>query len=229
MIRWPPPNVIAIMQALAEISFRSAHMPPSAGTQRHRMPQDKMTDKPDDDPADLIRAIAERRDRAAFARLFALYAPWIKAYLLRLALPDERAEELAQETMLAVWRKADQFDATRASASTWVFAIARNLRIDAKRRDRLLIADMDPAIGLADMPEPSPNADAMMLTADRDRRVREALVALPAEQGEVVRLSFFEDRPHSEIGATLGIPLGTVKSRLRLAVVRLRALLGDAS
>lgn len=187
-----------------------------------------MTESAEDDPAALIRSIAQRRDRDAFTRLFARFAPWVKAYLLRLGLPGGTAEELAQETMLAVWRKAAQFDPTRAGAATWVFTIARNLRIDAQRRDRLPIADMDPAVDLADMPETGPGADAILLAADRDRRVREALAFLPAEQGEVVRLSFFDDRPHAEIGAALGIPLGTVKSRLRLAIARLRAMLDDA-
>jgi RNA polymerase sigma-70 factor (ECF subfamily) len=186
-----------------------------------------MTDKLEDDPAALIRLIADRRDRTAFARLFTWFAPRVKAYLLRLGLPGERAEELAQETMLTVWRKADQFDPARAGVGTWVFTIARNLRIDAQRRDRLPIADMDPFTDLADLPETSPGADAVMFAADQERRVRQALAYLPAEQGEVVRLSFFDDRPHSEIALVLGIPLGTVKSRLRLAIGRLRARLDE--
>src|SRR6201999_301866 len=131
---------------------------------------------------------------------------------------DGLAEDLAQETMLMVWRKADQFDPEKAQVSTWIFTIARNLRIDAKRRER------DPQ-GLAEffegVPEPLPSEH--LISAERCNQVQSALKTLPPDQAEAVRLSFFEDRPHSEIAAALGLPLGTVKSRLRLAMARLRA------
>lgn len=177
------------------------------------------------DGAGLIAAIADRQDRAAFGRLFAYYAPRLKTYLLRRGVTAELAEELAQETMLAVWRKAALFDPARASASTWIFAIVRNLHIDRLRQDRFVAAD-------ADVPEEvdsRPTADLAIEAAQRAARLRAALARLPAEQVDVVRLSFFDERPHAEIERALGIPLGTVKSRLRLAVAKLRTLLeGDA-
>lgn len=172
--------------------------------------------------ADLILAIASTQDRAAFAELFQHFAPRVKSYMLRLGAPPETAEELAQETLLTVWRKAALFDPARAGASTWIFTIARNLRIDALRRERR------PLIDLPDVePEPEATPDTLLDGAERDGRLRQAMADLPPDQAEVVRLSFFEDKPHSEIAGQLGLPLGTVKSRLRLALIRLRAATGD--
>lgn len=171
----------------------------------------------------LLAAIAARGDREAFAALFCHFAPRVKGYLLRLGLADAEAEELAQETMLTVWRRAELFDPAIGSAAAWIFTIARNLRVDAVRRDRLA-----PRLELmAEEPLPPPAIDAAMQSVQHAERVRAALASLPPEQAEVVRLSFFDDRPHAEIERALGIPLGTVKSRLRLAFARLRALLDD--
>ena len=176
------------------------------------------------DPEGLIEAVAQRRDRAAFGELFSYYAPRLKAYLVRRGAPAELAEELAQETMLTVWRKASLFEADRASASTWIFTIVRNLRVDQLRRLR-------PTLDVSEIPEEPdtrPLSDHTIDVARRSARLRAALATLPPEQAEVVRLSFFDDRPHAEIEQALGIPLGTVKSRLRLAVSKLRNLLeGD--
>lgn len=175
------------------------------------------------DPAALILAIAHKADRRAFADLFAHFAPRVKSYMLRLGAPPEAAEELAQEAMLSVWRKANLFDPARAGASTWIFAIARNLRIDALRRERRPRIEDDPT----DEPAPEAAADAVVECHERDVRLREAMAELPRDQAEVVRLSFFQDKPHSEIAKDLNLPLGTVKSRLRLALGRLRGLVGD--
>jgi len=172
----------------------------------------------------LLRAVAERADRAAFAELFSLFAPKVKSYLLRLGLQAARAEELAQETMLVVWRRAAQFDPASTGAAAWIFTIARNLRIDTARRDRIAVPESDPT----DDPPPPAQADELVEAARRSERVRAALARLSAEQAEVVQLAFFDDRPHGEIERALGIPLGTVKSRLRLAMVRLRTLLSEA-
>jgi RNA polymerase sigma-70 factor, ECF subfamily len=173
--------------------------------------------------ADMIGAIAARADRGAFAALFGHFAPRVKSYMLRLGADPRLAEELAQETLLAVWRKAAAFDPAKAAASTWIFTIARNLRIDAVRRDRRAEPLDDRNEEVDDDPTPY---DALA-AAQSEGRIREALMALPPEQAEVVRLSFFSDKPHSEIAEELGLPLGTVKSRLRLAMGRLRDLLGD--
>lgn len=175
------------------------------------------------DGSALLAAIAARGDREAFARLFAHFAPRVKAFLLRMGLPDAQAEELAQETMLTVWRRAEQFDPATDGAAAWIFTIARNLRVDAARRDRLI-----PRLELlAEEPPPPAAADTAIQSSQHTERVRQALARLPDEQADVVRLSFFDDRPHAEIERALGIPLGTVKSRLRLAMARLRTLLDD--
>jgi len=173
--------------------------------------------------ADMIGAIAAHADRAAFARLFEHFAPRVKSYMLRLGAEPQLAEELAQETLLAVWRKAAAFDRAKAAPSTWIFTIARNLRIDAARRSRR----GDPVEDPSDTPDAEPTPDAVLAAAQSEGRIQQALGALPPEQAEVVRLSFFSDKPHSEIAEALKLPLGTVKSRLRLAMARLRDLLGD--
>jgi RNA polymerase sigma-70 factor (ECF subfamily) len=166
--------------------------------------------------------IARSKDRQQFALLFGYFAPRLKSFFLRLGLSPAAAEDLAQETMLTVWNKAQSFDATRASASTWIFTIARNLRIDLLRRERdpNLLAELYDGVV-----EPMPSDN--VLTVEREVRIRAALDKLPADQADVIRLSFFEDRPQSEIANTLDIPLGTVKSRVRLAMNRLRALVED--
>lgn len=170
--------------------------------------------------AALILRIAAQRDRAAFAALFSYFAPRVKAYLRRLGAGEPQAEDLAQEVLLAVWRKADRFDPARAAASTWVFTIARNLRIDALRREPK--GGSVPCAELPEMEDDGPAADAMLMLGERDRLLHAAMRALPAEQSRLVQLAFVEGRPHSEIERLLGIPLGTVKSRLRLAMQRLR-------
>jgi RNA polymerase sigma-70 factor, ECF subfamily len=174
------------------------------------------------DWSDCIVAIARARDRNQFAILFAHFAPRLKSFFLRQGTSPGAAEDLAQETMLAVWRKADRFDPERAAASTWIYTIARNLRVDLHRRER------DPSL-LAEFFEQAgePLASDGMLSAERDERVQVALASLPEEQAQAIRLSFFEDRPHGEIARILDIPLGTVKSRIRLAMSRLRALVED--
>ena len=122
-----------------------------------------------------------------------------------------------------VWRKASLFDPERASAATWIFTIARNLRIDAMRRER------HPAELLADADDPAEGGapDHRFDIRQREARLRDAVARLPPEQARVIRQSFFEDKPHADIERELGIPLGTVKSRLRLAMSRLRAALED--
>ena len=176
------------------------------------------------DLARLIEAVAADHDRAAFAALFDYFAPRIKAVLIRSNTPPAAAEELAQEAMLTVWRKAAQFDRARAGASAWIFTIARNLRIDVARREqRGKVLDLESSEYL----EPPPQPDQEFDTSEREQRVRSALTHLTDDQIKVVRLSFFEGKAHGDIAHELELPLGTVKSRIRLAMNRLRDLLGD--
>lgn len=165
------------------------------------------------------------KDRAAFASLFEHFAPRVKTMMLRAGLSPQRAEDLAQETMLTVWNKAHMFDPAGAGPSAWVFTIARNLKIDAQRRDvraRQIGADLAQAPSAEEvMP------DTALFSLEAEERVRSALGRLSDEQLQIVKLSFFDDKPHGEISRSLGIPLGTVKSRLRLAMKRLRMLLEE--
>jgi len=177
----------------------------------------------------LVSAIAKRQDRAAFSALFEFFAPRIKAFMLRSGASEAGAEELAQETMLAVWRKAALFDPASAGAAAWIFTIARNLRIDARRRERrggmIETSDVEIEFQIDDSPQP----DALLATTQSEERVRSALTKLSDDQMRVVELSFFEEKAHAEIAQALNIPLGTVKSRLRLAMGRLRNLLSELS
>lgn len=171
-----------------------------------------------------LHAVAARRDRAAFSKLFAHFAPRVKTLMRRSGLDDATAEELAQETLLAVWRKAHLFNPATAGAAAWIFTIARNLRIDALRRGHGLESeDIDAEFHL----DGAPGADAVAAAGEREGRVRRALAELPPDQVRVVELSFYSEQAHGEIAASLGIPLGTVKSRLRLAMAKLRGLLDD--
>jgi RNA polymerase sigma-70 factor (ECF subfamily) len=172
----------------------------------------------------LVVAVAASRDRAAFQSLFDHFAPRVKGYLMRLGAGSAVAEDLAQEAMLAVWRKAALFDPAKASAATWIFTIARNLRIDAIRRERRPELDPnDPAL----QPQAGEDADESLDRAKAEDRLRVALAGLPREQSEIIELSFLAEKPHSLIASELGLPLGTVKSRIRLAMARLRLALGD--
>lgn len=174
----------------------------------------------------LMARVATDQDRDAFALLFRHFAPRVKAYMMKLGTDGALADELAQETMMTVWRKASQFDRAKASPSTWIFTIARNLRIDAFRKSNKPALDPDePAL----TPDPDEAADDRIDRLQHADMVRAAIKELNEEQAEVIRLSFYQDMSHSEIADQLGIPLGTVKSRLRLAFGRIRKAVGEAT
>jgi len=168
---------------------------------------------------DLLVAVGEQRDRTAFAAIFGHFAPRIKAYLMRRGADQQTAEEVVQEVMVTLWRRADRYDPGQADASTWVFTIARNKRIDLLRRERRPELDPDdPAL----TPAANPAADDVVKATQDAGRIRSALRVLPDEQKELLHMAFFEDKPHSVIATERNLPLGTVKSRIRLAMTRLR-------
>jgi len=180
------------------------------------------------DPADrlnsLIVAVGRDRDRAAFQALFSHFAPRLKAFMQGQRTDPGLAEEIVQETMVNVWRKAGQFDPAKASAGTWVFTIARNMRIDLLRKASRPEPDMnDPAL----VPEPDPPVAELISQQQEAARLREAFASLPEDQQKVLRLVFFEDKTHAQVSEGLGIPLGTVKSRIRLALKRIRSEVGE--
>lgn len=171
-----------------------------------------------------VRAVGEARDGRAFQLLFDHFAPRVKGYLMRLGAGNAVAEDLAQEALLIVWRKAALFDPAKASAATWIFTIARNLRIDAIRKERRPELDANEPLLL---PGAERQADEGIYWAKAEGRLKTALADLPREQAEIIELSFLAEKPHSTIANELGLPLGTVKSRIRLAMARLRLALGD--
>ncbi|MDQ0320734.1 RNA polymerase sigma-70 factor (ECF subfamily) [Pararhizobium capsulatum DSM 1112] len=176
--------------------------------------------------AELLLAIGRDRDIQAFELLFKYYAPRVKAYLARLERDNQAAEELMQETMIAVWNKSAQFETARGNVSTWIFTIARNLRIDAYRKNRR--PDFDPD-DPAFVPDPVPSADSLVQELQEAERLRGAMETLPEQQLQLLRLAFFSERTHSDIADALNIPIGTVKSRIRLAFSKLRAALEERS
>ncbi|HWK47142.1 MAG TPA: sigma-70 family RNA polymerase sigma factor [Stellaceae bacterium] len=174
--------------------------------------------------AELMMRVARFRDSAAFGQLFDDVAPRVKRYLLRQGCDGGVAEDLTQEVMLTVWQRAEIFDPGRSTVSTWVFTIARNRRIDFLRRQRRPEVDWnDPLL----IPSDGISAEEKLLTEARGVALRGALADLPKEQAELLAMAYFDDRSQSWIAQEQRLPLGTVKSRLRLALARLRKALGD--
>ncbi len=171
----------------------------------------------------LMMAVRDAGDRAAFARLFRHYAPRVKSYLMKSGASAAQAEECAQDVMTTLWQKAAQFDAERASVSTWIFTIARNRLIDMIRRDRR--PDPEP------MPwdrEEEPDQAEVYAAAEESRTLTAALAELPEKQRSLIQRAFYGDLSHSEIAVETGLPLGTIKSRIRLALDRLRARMSES-
>ena len=173
---------------------------------------------------DLLKRVGLTQDRNAFASLFAIFAPRVKAYMMKVGSDPASSEEITQETFIRVWRKAGQFDPKKASAVTWIFTIARNLRIDRLRKENRPTFDPDDPIFI---PETSQTPLENMEQSTIVERVKLSISGLPEDQREVVQLSFIEGLSHQEIADAIGLPLGTVKSRLRLSFVKLRHALGD--
>ena len=198
--------------------------PPSGGSDQTMA--DALVEEFDiDDHAACLRAVGAHQDKRAFQALFSYFGPRVKAYVMRLGCQAGQAEELTQETMIKVWRKASQFDATKSAPSTWIFRIARNQRIDAFRREnRPELDPNDPSL----IPEPEEPADTVIEQKQSELQLLEAMKHLSEDQKAILKLSFFEDMSHGRIAEHLDIPLGTVKSRLRLALGKLRTTLDDS-
>jgi RNA polymerase sigma factor (sigma-70 family) len=174
---------------------------------------------------DLLTAVGVERDGEAFTELFDHFRPRVHAQLLRLGLAPFAAADVTQDVMETIWCKAHQFDRSKSAAATWVFRIAQNRRVDVRRRSRdHILVDAD----LLAIPDPAPDNDDNIDAAQREQHVHAALEELPRDQFRMVQLAFFEGLSHATIAARTKTPIGTVKSRLRLAFTRLRRLLGDA-
>jgi len=174
--------------------------------------------------AECLQLVAKQKSRPAFAELFEYFAPRLKGYLVRLGSNETAAEEVMQDVMLTVWRKAEQFDPRKASASTWIFRIARNRRIDLHRRRSK--PDLDPEEPLL-QPAATEPPDITVNRLQMESIVRRELETLPEEQIVVLRAAFYDGLSHGEIADHLKLPLGTVKSRIRLAFRKLRGQLDE--
>ncbi len=168
-----------------------------------------------------MEAVRDRKDQRAFKALFGHFAPRVKAFLMKGGASADIAEDVAQEVMATLWRKAHLFDPARASVSTWVFTIARNKRIDLIRKERRPEPE-----DLPWGPEAEPDQDEALALQEDCERLGEALAALPEKQKDLIRRAYFGDLTHREIAEQTGLPLGTIKSRIRLALDRLRHAMG---
>lgn len=166
--------------------------------------------------AELV-AIRDNKDERAFAALFQHFAPRVKAFLMKSGANADLAEDVAQEVMATLWRKAHMFDPAKASVATWIFTIARNRRIDVLRKE----ARPEPE-DLPWGPEPEPDQTEALALSQETAQLGEALAALPQKQRVLIERAYFGELSHSEIAEETGLPLGTIKSRIRLALERLR-------
>lgn len=174
-----------------------------------------------DEWSECLTVIAASEDRAAFTRLFRHFAPLVKAFALSgSSLSATHADELVQEVMLKVWQKARAFDPEKAAASTWVYTIARNCRTDMFRR----LQKFDTPLAADDfIPDQEPSEPFAMLQSRRSRdRIHELMGTLPPDQAQILAKVYMEGKSHAEAAAELDLPLGTVKSRVRLAIQKLQ-------
>lgn len=172
----------------------------------------------------LVSIIAKNKDRGAFKILFKYFAPRLKSYLLNFKISNQKAEDLAQETMLVLWQKADKFDSAKAKISTWLFRVARNKYIDQVRKQKYTEVNVDDHVDLMVAAE---KTDQNLEEKQNSGRMQMALQSLNKDQLKVIKLSFFKELSHSQIADATGLPLGTVKSKIRTAFQALRKELGE--
>lgn len=174
--------------------------------------------------ASLIADVASYQDRGAFESLFVRFGPRIKGMMLNSGASADVAEDLVQDVMMTVWRKASLYAPERGNVSTWIFTIARNARVDRLRRQP---AQPYVDVETVTLESDEPNAEAELIGSQNDERVREAVELLPKEQKTVIQMAFTGYKPQSEIARELDLPIGTVKSRMRLAYQKLKEHLED--
>lgn len=174
--------------------------------------------------SNLVIRIAEKSDKRAFTELFAYFGPRLKGFMMGRGMNAEAAEDLAQETMIRIWNKAAMYSSAKGQVNTWIFTIARNLHIDSIRRDKIVsftdLADFDQA-------DEDPVSDEHLMATEETQLVAHAITKLPGEQKEIIEMAFMKDMTQTEIASKIGLPLGTVKSRMRLAYQKLSKSLED--
>ena len=219
-------NALSAICAEGDNAVTSEQRIESSGQMDARIPVVKSRDSSSDTEHlnELLKKVAVSQDKEAFKELFSHFAPRIKGFFQGQGSSSDKADEVVQEAMVNVWRKSHLFDPTKAKASTWIFTIARNARIDLLRKENRPEPDFtDPSFFTDSEPQP----DEIYERDDEAQRLQVVLAQLPEEQSKVLRLAFFEQKAHAEIAEELELPLGTVKSRIRLAFKRLRKELGE--
>ena len=164
-----------------------------------------------------VELIRDHRDKEAFAALFSHFAPRVKGFLIKSGAAADLAEECAQDVMVTLWNKAHLFDPSRASVATWIFTIARNRRIDILRKENRPEPE-----DLPWGPDAEPDQADVLALQQESSQLKAAIQALPDAQRDLIQKAYFGDLSHSEIAVQTGLPLGTIKSRIRLALDRLR-------
>ena len=169
-----------------------------------------------------LAKVAESQDISSFKKIFDYFSPRLKSFLMRSGADEAIAEEITQETMTIIWTKADYYDPKVASPSTWIYTIARNKKIDILRKSRkAILEDIDTAI----LPPVESKADENIEHDQKFEMIAQYLDDLPEDQLNLLKMNFFEEKSHGEISEITKIPLGTVKSRIRLALEKIRGKL----
>ena len=175
----------------------------------------------DDDLTLCVELIGKNQDKIAFNSIFKYFAPRLKSFLVKAGSTDTQAEEVIQEVMIAVWTKSSTYDSNKSSVSTWIYTIARNKRIDKIRKEkRHYLSESDEGL---EIPVDS-TQEKEIFTAQVSSSLKKYMSNLPEEQSKLLKLSYFYNKTHADISAELKIPLGTVKSRIRLALTKMRHL-----
>ena len=189
----------------------------------NRVDQDK---KPDWNRC--LQRVGESQDKAAFSQLFAHFAPLLKGFLLKGGGVDpDQAEELVQETMIKVWRKAPTYSPSQAAASTWMYTIARNTRIDwIRKHGKVQLTELTAEDTYDDTDGETPYSSLVQVR--NQKNIKEQLGELPQDQLQVLTLMYYQGKSGQEVANELNIPLGTVKSRVRLALQKLRLMVTHA-
>jgi len=169
-----------------------------------------------------ILNIAESQDIGSFKKIFEYFSPRLKSFLMKSGAEESIAEEIIQETMTIIWTKADYYDPKVASPSTWIYTIARNKKIDILRKSRkAILEDIETAV----LPAVEPKTEENIEHDQKFDLIAQQLDSLPKDQLDLLKMNFFEEKSHGEISELTGIPLGTVKSRIRLALEKIRGKL----
>lgn len=175
----------------------------------------------ENDLGNYLKDIGESQDRSAFSNIFKYFAPRLKSFFVKLGCAETQAEEIIQEVMIAVWTKSSTYDRAKSSVSTWIYTIAKNKRIDKIRKEkRHNTVESDDSL---EIPVAS-KQEEQILSTEVTKKIHHSLQFLPKEQAELLKLSYFYEKTHSDIAKDLSLPLGTVKSRIRLALSKMKNL-----